>query len=451
MTSKITVKTQRKGFNLLTATFLASLALLLLTLVDIRRGFLFSPYVKVGAPSTLLNLNLYQLPLLLLGGLGAWLSYQYLKRLETGLKKPSPNLGPLTKALAIVIGTLLVIDLFIYRGVPASRFIAAGTMKVGTGTMGISQAISLASFPGWLQPLGEGINYLLLVWHATLLGILLGSLFLVAGVGLLTRLKNNSFGSHLSGSAMALLQPFCSCCAAPVASSLYRRGASLGPTLAFMVSSPMLNITGLILAVTLLPINFAILRIVGGLIVGILLTYAVSRIASTWVSRDEAEVRPVGKLATFFARGLDAYNRLFQFERLCREETPNSPTILVSSWLSMAWRLGRVVVPVLLIGATVSILIVKALPDSGNSVVGVTLTALFGTIIMIPTWTEIPLAAQLVKEGLTGIAATALITLPAVSLPCLAIAAGAIRSLKVVAILGVFVFVAGIIAGIIFL
>lgn len=70
---------------------------------------------------------------------------------------------------------------------------------------------------------------------------------------------------------------------------------------------------------------------------------------------------------------------------------------------------------------------------------------------MAPAWTEIPLAARFINDGLTGIAAVVLIALPAVSLPCLIIIAGAVRSLKVAIIFGLAVFAAAVLAGIAFL
>ena len=422
-----------------------------MSLVDIRRGFLFSGYFKVGAPSALLNLDLLHLPLLLLGSLGLWLTYNYLAKLEKGLKQRGIDLKTLAKVVAIVIGVFLVIDLFIYRGVPASRFLAAGKMGVGPGPMGLGRAIPVASFPGWLQPMGEGINYLLLVWHATTLGMLLGSLFLVAGAGIVTRLRGGGFGAHLAGVATAITQPFCSCCSAPIGSALYRRGASLGPVLAFTVSAPMLNVTSLILAAALLPTSFAILRIVGGIIVGVFITYAVARIAARWVVTAESEARPGSKLLAWSSKILAAYSRLFHFESLFSEAAIDSPAALISNWLGMAWRLSKVLVPILLVGSVLAVYIVQVMPSSSDTIVGVVGTAIFATLLMAPTWTEIPLAAGLINNGLTGTAATVLLALPAVSLPCLAIVAGAVRSLKVAIVLGLSVFAVAIIAGIIFL
>ncbi len=427
-----------------------SLGLLLFTVVDIRRGFLFSDYFKVGAPSTLLNLDLRHLPLLLVGGLGVWLAYRYMTRLEKGLNRSGLNLKTLTMVVAIVIGVFLVIDLFTYRGVPASRIVEAGGFGTRPGTMGMGWAIPIASFPGWLQPLFEGINYLLVVWHAIVLGMLLGGLFLVAGTGLLVRLRGRGFGSHLAGVAMALPQPFCSCCASPIGAALYQRGASLGPVLAFTISSPMLNITTLILAAALLPTEFALLRIAGGIVVGVFMTYGVSLLAVRWVTRGEAEARR-SKLFELSSKVLGAYSKLFHFERLFSEGTVDTPAALISNWLGMAWRLARVVIPLFIIFSVLAVYIVQAMPDSVNNIFGVVVTAIFATLLMVPTWTEIPLAVGLINNGQQAIAAVVLITLPAVSIPCLFIIAGAVRSLKVVLVLGLSVFMAGILAGIIFL
>ncbi|MBI2849828.1 MAG: permease [Chloroflexi bacterium] len=444
-----TQNTGQAPYYISLAAFLASLGLLLLTIVDIRRGFLFSNYFKVGAPSTLLNLDPRQLGLLLIGIIGAWLSYRAMKRLESTLKE-SINFKRLATILAIAIGVLLVTDLFIYRGVPTSRFLAAGKMSIGSGPMGLGRAIPVTSLPDWLQPAGDGINYLLVVWHATTLGMFLGSLFLVAGAGLVMKLHGNSFITHLTGSAVSLTQPFCSCCAAPIGSALYRKGASLGPTLAFTVSAPMLNITSLILASALLPTQFALLRIAGGIIVGVFITYGVSRLAARWLPSEETEAGN-NKLVGWASKALSAYSRLFNFEKLFSEAATDSPSALISNWLGMTWRLARVMVPILLVGSVLAVYIVLLMPQTSNSLAGVVTTAVFGTLLMVPTWTEIPLAAGLVNSGLTGIAAAALITLPAVSIPCLSVLAGAMNNLKVALTLGLSVLAAGILAGIIFL
>lgn len=389
--------------------------------------------------------------MLLLGGLGAWLAYRYMKGCEKGLEGKVLNLKAMATTVAVAIGVLMVVDLFTYRGVPASRTLEAGKMSAGAGIMGQGLAIPIGSLPGWLQPAGDGINYILLVWHATVLGILLGGLFLVAaGTGFISRMRGRGFGAHLVGVAMALPTPFCSCCAAPIGGALYRKGASLGPVLAFTIAAPMLNITTLILAAALLPTEFALLRIAGGVIVAVFLTYVVALIASRWVTEEEDGTKH-DRLLTWSANLMAAYSRLFRFETLLVTESPKSPTALISSWLSMTGRLAKVVVPIFLITAPLTAYIVRVMPDTANNLLGVTITSLFATLLMAPTWSEIAFAGGMIAKGFPALAAVALITLPAVSIPCLLIISGAMGKMRVAAITGLAVFLTGIAAGAIFL
>jgi len=419
--------------------FLASLALSLLAVVDVRRGFLFplEEYLRLGAPTAILYLDLRQVPLLLVGSLGAWLAYRRMAALD--MAASGTFLKRVTTLLAVAILVLLVMDIFIYRGVPAFRIAA-------TGKMGIGQAIS---FDGWAKPIGDGLNYLALVWHATALAMLLGALFLTAMAGRLnTWLTGRGLDAHLRGAALAIPQPFCSCCSAPIGATLYRRGASLGSTLAFVVSSPMLNVTGLLLAALLLPWQFAVLRLGGGIVLGIFATYLVSVVAARWSLA--YQMAPAGP-ESWPARLLESYARLFDLERIVSVQPPGSPSALVATWLTTALRLGLLIIPVVLVGSIITAAVVAAVPLPQNNLGGVAIAAVLGTLLMIPTWTEIPIASQLINEGLTGPAAALLLTLPAVSVPCLAVITGAVRSLRVSLLLGVAVFAAGIVAGGIFL
>ena len=419
--------------------FFATFALFFLTIVDVRRGFLLplSSYVQIGSPSTILHLHPLHPALLLVGGLGAWIAYRYMGGWEERLRDKGVRLSALANHLAVAIILFFIADLvFLYRGVPAARIAAAGKMGVG-------QAIPLALAPWWLRPFAEGTNYVLLVWHAMLLSILIGSLLLIHLLPFLKPLVGRGgFRGHLAGTALALPQPFCSCCSGPIGSMLYRGGASLGATLAFVVSSPMLNITALILALLLLPMPFALTRILGGILVGVFITFAVGRVASGWV----ANPRP-NKLALVFSR----YADLFRLERSLKGGRIDSPTALIKSWLDMSWRFARVVVPVVFLGAVATAAVVALLPLPRNDFIGVIIASAFGTMLMVPTWTEIPLAGGLINQGLTGPAAALLLTLPAVSIPCLAVIAGALGNLRVPIFLGLAVFVVGLLTGLAFI
>lgn len=91
---------------------------------------------------------------------------------------------------------------------------------------------------------------------------------------------------------------------------------------------------------------------------------------------------------------------------------------------------------------------VMALPSPTNGVPGIIAAAAFGTLLMVPTWTEIPIALSLLREGLAGPAAALLITLPAVSVPCLVIVGAGTANYRAAALLGAFVFGIGALAGV---
>lgn len=427
------------------AAFLLSLGLFLLTLVDMRRAFLFqsSAYLKIGSPSTIFQFTPFNLLLFILGFLGFFFSYLYLVRAERKIQGVASNLNAITNFLAIAILVLLIVDLFTYRGVPASRIVASG--KIGIG-----QAFSLEG-PWWLQPFLVATNYFALVWHATFLGILIGALFIIMIGQRLNKITGaTGFLSHLAGSALALPQPFCSCCAAPIGASLYRSGSSLGAMLAFTVSSPLLNLTGLILAISLLPKEFAFLRIAGGIFIGIFITYVVAILSPKVRARSQFESTG-NKSTAFFTKLTAFYARLFHFENLFSSKTIGSPGMLISTWLKTSWNLGKIVVPILFVGSSITSAIFMALPSPENNVWGVLIASAAGTILMIPTWTEIPVAGTLISNGLNGPAAAMLLTLPAVSIPCLLIVGGAAGSSRVALFLGLATFITGIIAGLAFL
>ena len=67
-----------------------------------------------------------------------------------------------------------------------------------------------------------------------------------------------------------------------MAPSLVRRGASTTFLLSFVLGAPMLNITTIVLALALLPLPFAVTRILAGLVVTILVTHVVARLADRW-------------------------------------------------------------------------------------------------------------------------------------------------------------------------
>src|SRR5262245_44883745 len=254
----------RGAFRFALAAFVSFLALTLLTVVDIRRGFLFAAY---PVRTLFYVLTPAHAAMLVIGLAGASASYVSLRGAEDRLSDAAAAVRP----LALIIAALLVVDLFAYRAVPAARSIAAGRVNIDwLDAFGVS---------GWLRPAAQATSYLLNVWHATLIGILMSGLTLT----ILTRwiepyLVRQRLAGSLFGALFALPQPFCSCCSSVMAPSLVRRGASTNFILAFVLGAPLVNVTTIVLAIALMPARFAALRIGAGIAITVIVTAVVARL-----------------------------------------------------------------------------------------------------------------------------------------------------------------------------
>lgn len=421
-----------------------SMALTLLAIVDFRRGFLFILIPDFGgyiAKTPYFVFSPSQVLMLALGIAGFVLSYRSLKRYEVKLK--GVNIERYVHWLTFILFALLVADLFTYRGVAATRAAIAG--KVG------ADWLNAFGITGWLRPIALTVSYLLTVWHATFLGVLLAGLALtVLPRYLKSFFTRIGFGGSLFGALFALPQPFCSCCASMIVPSLARQGASTSFSLAFVVGAPMLNLSTLILASMLLPAPYAIARIAAGIVLTVLATYGVVRLAERWDNISDGT--PQSSLARWVEWWVTLYTRAFRLDKLVLNRQLDTPAAFLPTWFRLSGRIALLLVPTLFLWSIVTAIIVQALPSAfGNNLPSVIIAAVAGTLFMSSTWTEIPVALQMIQAGFYGPAATLLVVLPPVSLPCLLILSGCIGRFRVVALLGLAIMVAGIIVGLMFL
>jgi uncharacterized membrane protein YraQ (UPF0718 family) len=115
---------------------------------------------------------------------------------------------------------------------------------------------------------------------------------------------------------------------------------------------------------------------------------------------------------------------------------PHNVGSIVTAWLRASSRLAVVIVPALFIWSIVTAAVLQLLPANvGNNFMGVVLAAITGTLLMISTWTEIPVALQLIQSGWTGPAATLLVVLRPLSLPCVTLLGGLLGRFRSVVIL----------------
>lgn len=245
-------------------------------------------------------------------------------------------------------------------------------------------------------PLDYSVGYLASVWPAMVLGILMAAAIEAALprtwiVGLLGRA---SLRASAIGGLASLPTMLCSCCAAPIAVGLRRNGSTAGAALAFWLGSPLLNPAVLVFLALALPWPFAALRFVAGVALVFGACYLIGRLAPSsrvppgaWTDPADVRVRPLGAAALRYA------------------------LVLVPEWIILG----------LAVGVARAWLLPQVPAVGASDPVALVAAAVGGTLFMIPTAGEIPIAQALLGLGFgAGPVAALVVTLPALSLPSLA-------------------------------
>lgn len=111
--------------------------------------------------------------------------------------------------------------------------------------------------------------------------------------------------ASVSGTILAV----CSCTILPLFSSIHKRGAGLGPAIAFLYSGPAINVLAIILTARILGMEMGIARIIGAVVFAIVIGSAMSLIYSKEEKAkrkeqinfpDIKEKRPMWQTAVFF-------------------------------------------------------------------------------------------------------------------------------------------------------
>jgi uncharacterized membrane protein YraQ (UPF0718 family) len=242
------------------------------------------------------------------------------------------------------------------------------------------------------------VAYFQSVWPAAVVGLVLAAAVdaLVPKAWLLAALNRRSrFGQSLAGGAASLPSLMCTCCTAPVAVGLRRRGAAVTASLAYWVGNPVLNPAVLVFLFLVAPWQFGVVR----LVVGVLLVFG----ATTLVAR-LARPQPSPEVA---AESLE----------------PARVRDLPLRYLGALARFAVVLIPeylfvVLLVGAVSGWLSDFSDLTTHLGVAAVLVCAVVGTLLVIPTGGEIPVVLALTAAGASlGSAGALLIALPALSLP----------------------------------
>jgi len=291
--------------------------------------------------------------------------------------------------LLVIVGALVT-----YKGTAALAVI----QKV-QNTGAFQPRTNIIPLPGnslELNVVTRSINYFLVIGPALLFGILIsGAARVLITPRRWTRVLGNGYvRPQLVAGAAGVPLMLCSCCAAPIFSTMYERSARLGPSLATTLAAPSLNPAALILTFMLFDSRIAIVRLAMALLGVFLIASAVD-----WLFRTRLNACPIDS------------------------EESEQPTViaLLHSWLRVAVR----TVPLIIVGVLVSMLVARWLPagvlaSNLGKMTALVVVALLAVPLAMPTFFEIPLALILLSAGAPPAAAAAmLIAGPAINLPSL--------------------------------
>jgi uncharacterized membrane protein YraQ (UPF0718 family) len=237
-------------------------------------------------------------------------------------------------------------------------------------------------------------TYFLSIWPALVAGLFIGAAVtvLVPRLWLVRALGGHGRASTLRGGLLSVPTMMCTCCTAPVAVGLRKRGASVGASVAFWLGNPALNPAVLAFSFFVLGWQWTVLRAAAGvlLILGVVaLTRPQPGVLGSPIALPAAETGPRA------ARFVRAFGGM--------------AVRLLPEYLLLVIALGALRGPLFTSGLGLR-----------AGVLAVLIFAAAGVLLPIPTAGEIPVIAALLTLGVSApVAAALLITLPAISVPSL--------------------------------
>ena len=311
---------------------------------------------------------------------------------------------------AVLVGTLatagIAIAVLIWaKWYPYALKIPAVAGSHSLGNSILSGKASAPPAPSWNAAIEYSLGYVGSIWQALVAGLLVAAAveaFLPARRLLaLFQATRGPAASTVCGGLLSMSSMMCTCCAAPVALNVRRRGVS--SALAYWLGNPVLNPAALAFMGFVLPWQFVAVRVGTGVILVFGVTLLVSRLA-----KGTSVAEPVEEPA----ENVTAAGAVGRFTKALAR-------------LSVRL-LPEYAVVVMVLGAFRGWLFPEAGTLASWGVLAAVLLAVVGTLFVIPTAAEIPIIGALMAAGVGMVPLGALVlTLPALSLPSMLMVRGA--------------------------
>ena len=285
-----------------------------------------------------------------------------------------------------------------------------------------------------------------------------------------------SYGvASISGTILAV----CSCTVLPLFSGIYKRGAGLGPAIAFLYSGPAINVLAIVLTARILGWQLGLGRAVGAIIFSIVIGLSMHLIflkeeralhAEGDLGPEETEEqRSLGKTALYFASMIvflvfanwgkpvpgdsGLWSLMYSYKWYVAGGSLMALAFMVfnwfkkdelKSWVRSSWRFALQILPLLLVGVLVSGFLLGRVGHEGiiparfvEAVVGGNsfranfFASIVASFMYFATLTEVPILQGLIGSGMgKGPALALLLAGPALSLPSMLVIRGVIGTKK---------------------
>lgn len=245
--------------------------------------------------------------------------------------------------------------------------------------------------------------------------------------------------ASVSGTILAV----CSCTVLPLFAGIYKKGAGLGPAVAFLYSGPAINILAIVYTARLLGYDLGAARAIGAIIFAIVIGLAMAtifqrgeakRTSQAFAVVSSANSKAGWKLTIYFALlvgilisgaqknwaalgALIAGLSIVLWHWFTKEE--------VIEWFKSTGSFAKIIVPWLIGGVFIAGILKVVIPESviagflgGNSLQANATASISGALMYFATLTEVPILRSFMDLGMGhGPALALLLAGPAVSLP----------------------------------
>jgi len=340
---------------------------------------------------------------------------------------------------------------------------------------------------GLVEVLNSGISALIEYLSAHVLTCLIPAFFIAGAIAVFVSQASvlKYFGAQakkvlaysvasVSGAILAV----CSCTILPLFAGIHKRGAGLGPAIAFLYSGPAVNILAIVYTARLLGYDLGLARAIGAIffsiIIGLIMAFIwrkeelekTKNPGELVLPQEVEKTKPQGITLLYFAIliGILVFGAaqkwfitaillvalvLILYRWFERGE--------LKYWMEQTWDLFKKIFPILIAGVFVAGIIRALLPQSvvehwlgGNGLRPTFVASIFGALMYFSTLTEVPIIRALMDLGMgRGPALTLLLAGPALSLPNMIVIAG-IMGIKKTGVYVLLVVIMATISGLIF-